>query len=68
MKSTSLGSQFGKQARQRPLVLDGGPRGRVSHDPHLAGNDVRQGRLAETRRAAEKDVIERLAASCARPR
>ena len=62
MKSTSLGSQLGEQAGQRPLVLDGRPVGHVELDPHFAGEDLRQGRLAETGRAAEQDVIERLAA------
>ncbi len=55
--------QLGQEAAERALVLDGGPRRGVGHDTHLACDDVRQRRLAEARRAAEKNVVEGLASA-----
>ena len=52
-----------EQAGERALVLDGGAARHDELRAHLVGQDVRERRLAEAGRAAEEDVIERLAAA-----
>jgi len=50
----------GQDRRQVAGPLDGRPRGVANVDPELAGDDRREGRLAEAGRALQEDVIGRL--------
>ena len=52
----------GEVARAR----DHRPGGQAQPGAHLARDDVRERRLAETRRAGQQDVVERLAAALRR--
>ena len=54
--------KIGQQTRQIGGLLDGGTAGRPHRPAHGPGQDVRQGRLAQSRRPAEEDVIERFLA------
>src|SRR5439155_7885037 len=56
-----VGFELGEEPRERAFVLDRRAARRVERHAHLAREDVRERRLAEAGRAAEKDVIERLA-------
>ena len=49
-----------EERREVAGLLEHGPRRHADLRLHLAGDDVRERRLAETRRAAEEDVVERL--------
>ena len=49
-----------QDAGEHALVFDDGTARDVELHPHLAGQDVGQSRLAEPRRTAEQDVVERL--------
>jgi hypothetical protein len=53
-------AQMGDQACEVPLLLDGRTAGCVQCGPHLGGDDVRERGLAETRRATQQHMIERL--------
>src|SRR5690606_20722960 len=52
-----IGEQGGKVAR----LCDNGPGGGAKADAELARDDLRERRLAETRRPEEEDMIERIA-------
>jgi hypothetical protein len=58
-----VGLELGEQPGEGALVLDGGAARGVERDAHLLREDVRERRLSEAGRAAEKDVIERLFAA-----
>ena len=66
MKSTSFGSSLVSRPASAPLCSMAGPLVVCSCDAHLVREDVRERRLAEAGRAAEEDVIERLAAAARR--
>ena len=57
------GVQIGQQRRQVAGLLDGGAGGDADIDPHLVGDDARQGGLAQARRAVEQHVVQGLAAA-----
>ena len=54
--------KVGELRRQIPALGDHRPRGRAEIDPELARHDLRQRRLAESRRTDEQHMIERFAA------
>jgi hypothetical protein len=54
--------QVREQRREIAGALDGGATRRAQRRADLAGHDARQGRLAQTRRAVEEQVIEDLPA------
>ena len=54
------GVEIGQQGRQVPGLLDGGAGGDPDIDPHLVGDDPRQGGLAQARGAVEQHVIQGL--------
>ncbi len=56
------GAEVGQHAGEIALLLDGRARRGVQLRAHLGGEDVGEGRLAEARRPAEQDVVERLVA------
>src|SRR5690606_12951967 len=58
--------QVGEDRDEIALTLDRGPRRHAQVHPHLGGNDRREGGLAQSRRAVEKDVVEGLLASSSR--
>ena len=55
--------EVGQDRRERALVFDGWPGSGADADPHLVGDDVGQGRLAQAGRARDQDVLDRLAAA-----
>ncbi len=55
------GLEVGEHRGQVAGALEHRPRGRADRGLHLAGDDVRQGGLAETGRAEEQHVVETLA-------
>ena len=52
--------KVGQQAGQIARALDGRAAGHADVLPHLAGDDARERRLAQTRRAVEQNVVERI--------
>ena len=56
------GLQVGQQRGEIPGLLDHRPRGLAQVDPHLVGDDVGQGGLAEPRGTEDQDVVQGLAA------
>ncbi len=52
--------EVGEQCSQITRFLQYGARGSLDIDPHLVGNDVGEGGLAQTRRAEDQQVIESL--------
>ena len=58
--------QIGEQCREIAGPLEHRARGLAQVDAELGGDDVRQRRLAETRRPEDQHVIERLAARARR--
>jgi hypothetical protein len=54
--------QIGQQRRQIPRFFNGGAGSDAYIDAHLVGDHPGQRRFAQTRRAVEQDVIQRLAA------
>ena len=58
--------QVGQQRREVAGALDHRARGGAEPDPHLARDDLRQGGLAEPRRAGKQHMVERLAAGLGR--
>src|SRR5205085_4300140 len=58
--------QIGQQRGEVAGALDNRPRSGAKTDAELAGDDLRQGRLAEPGRAEEQHMIERLAPSLGR--
>src|SRR5260370_3228559 len=55
-----------KDRAERALVIDGGPRRDFDGDAQLVGDDVSEGRLAETRWPAKQDMLDRFAAPARR--
>ncbi len=53
--------ELGEEAGERAFVLDDRAVRHVERDAHLVREDLREGRLAQTGRAAKEEVIERLA-------
>ena len=53
-------AQAGQDGGEIAGPLDGRARGRPDLGAHLGGDDVRQRRLAQPRRAVEQDVVDRL--------
>jgi hypothetical protein len=53
--------EIGEQRGEIAGALDHRPGGQAVADSHLAGDDLRQGRLAEAGRPREQHVVERLA-------
>ncbi len=62
MKRTSRSSRLVSSAARSPALAITGPGGGAEADAHLLGHDLRQRGLAETGRAGEEYVIERIAA------
>ena len=60
--------QVGQQRGEIAGALDDRPRGGAEADPQLAGDDLRQRRLAEPGRPEEQHVVERLARGSSPPR
>ena len=58
--------EVGEQAGEVALPLERGAAGDVQADAELGGDDVRERRLAEARRAGEQAVVERVAARLGR--
>ena len=58
--------QIGQQGGKVAGLLDGRAAGDADLHPHLVGDDARQRRFAQARRAVEQDVIHRLAAALGR--
>jgi hypothetical protein len=58
--------EAGEDAGEVALLLQRGPGGQVHLHPHLGGDDVGQGGLAEAGRSAEEEVVHRLAAALGR--
>ena len=59
--------QVGEQPRQVARLVEHGTRREAQLRPHLVGDDVRQGGLAQARGAVQQDVVERVAAHERRP-
>ena len=55
--------EIGEQRREIACLGDDRPRGRAEIDAELARHDLRQRRLAESRRPDEQHMVERLAAA-----
>ena len=55
--------EVGEQCRQIACLRDDRPRGRAEIDAELTRHDLRQRRLAESRRPDEEHMVERLAAA-----
>ena len=62
MNRTSRGCRLVKSAARSPARWMTGPEVARKPDPHLARDDLRQGRLAEPRRPEKQHVVERFAA------
>ena len=62
MKSTSRACRFERMPARSPGFSITGPGRRADRHAELVGDDVAERRLAETGRAVEQHVIERLAA------
>ena len=60
--------QIGQQRGEIAGALDDRARGGAEADPHLARDDLRQGRLAEPGRPEKQHMVERLARGSSRPR
>ena len=60
------GLELGEHGRQITGPLQGGPRGGLQMGAEFVGDDVSQGRLAQSRRAGEEQVVDRLAALASR--
>ena len=58
-----VGLEVGQQRRQITGPLEHGPGRLAQIDAHLVGDDVRQRRLAESRRTENQHVVERLVAA-----
>ncbi len=58
--------QIGQQGGEVTGLFDGRAAGDADLHPHLVGDDARQRRLAQTRRAVEQDVVHRLAPALGR--
>ena len=54
--------EVGQQARQVARLVEHRPRRDAQLRPHFVGDDVREGRLAQSRGAVQQDVVERVAA------
>ena len=52
--------QVGQQSCQIPGLVDDRSGSGPHVDPHLVADDVRQGRLAQTWRTVQQDVVQRL--------
>ena len=53
--------EIGQQTRQIARLVEHGTRGHFELRTHLVGDDTRQRGLAQTRRAVQQHVVERLA-------
>ncbi len=54
-------TQVGQDSRQVAAPFDSGTGSNLDIDPHLGGDDVSQGSLAQARWAIEQDVVEGVA-------
>ena len=68
MNRISPASRLVRIAARSPVFSIDGSGGDADRRVHLAGDDVGQRRLAQTRRAVEQHVVERLAALPRPPR
>ena len=59
-------TQVGQKRREVARLFDGGAGGDANVDAHLGGDDARERRFAEARRAVEQNVVERLIAPLCR--